>query len=145
MQVKDVMTKDIVIANTNDTIIDVAKLMAHHNIGCVPIIENGNKVLGVITDRDIVVEMAKNSYDPYNTLATSIMSDNVYFVRPDVDVKFAFDLMKKQQVRRLPVMENGKILGMISLGDLAVTAHDHTTEISEALTEISIPNKPENI
>jgi len=53
--------------------------------------------------------------------------------------------MKKQQVRRLPVLENGKILGMISLGDLAVSAHQQKAEISEALTEISIPNHPENI
>jgi len=119
--------------------------MAHHNIGCIPVTENGEKVLGVITDRDIVVEMAKHGYDPYNTLATAAMSDNVYYVRPDVDVKFAFDLMKKQQVRRLPVLENGKILGMISLGDLAVSAHQQKAEISEALTEISIPNHPENI
>ncbi len=145
MQVRDIMTKDIVIADTNDTIIDVAKLMAHHNIGCIPVTENGEKVLGVITDRDIVVEMAEHSYDPYNTLATSIMSDNVYFVRPDVDVKFAFDLMKKQQVRRLPVLENGKILGMVSLGDLAVSAYQQKAEISEALTEISMPKGPENI
>lgn len=145
MQVRDVMTKDIVIADTNDTMMDVAKLMAHHNIGCVPVTENGEKVLGVITDRDIVIEMAENNYDPYNTLATTIMSDNIYFVRPDVDVKFAFDLMKKQQVRRLPVMENGKILGMISLGDLAVSAYNQKAEISEALTEISMPNAPENI
>lgn len=145
MQVRDVMTKDIVIADTNDTMMDVAKLMAHHNIGCVPVTENGEKVLGVITDRDIVIEMAENNYDPYNTLATAIMSDNIYFVRPDVDVKFAFDLMKKQQVRRLPVMENGKILGMISLGDLAVSAYNQKAEISEALTEISMPNAPENI
>ena len=145
MQVREIMTKDIVIADTNDTIIDVAKLMAHHNIGCVPVTENGEKVLGVITDRDIVIEMAKNSYDPYNTLATSIMSDNVYFVRPDVDVKFAFDLMKKQQVRRLPVLENGRILGMISLGDLAVAAREYKTEVSETLTEISIPKGSENI
>lgn len=145
MQVREIMTKDIVMADTNDTIIDVAKLMVHHNIGCIPVTENGEKVLGVITDRDIVVEMAEHSYDPYNTLATTIMSDNVYFVRPDVDVKFALDLMKKQQVRRLPVMENGKILGMISLGDVAVSANSQKAEISEALTEISMPNGPVNI
>ena len=145
MQVKDIMTKNIVIADASDTIIDVAKLMAHHNIGCIPVTKNGDKILGVITDRDIVVEMAEHSYDPYNTLATAIMSDNVYFVRPDVDVKFAFDLMKKQQVRRLPVLENGKILGMISLGDLAVSAYKQKEEISEALTEISTPKGPLNM
>ena len=145
MQVKDIMTKDVVIADTNDTIIDVAKLMAHHNIGCVPVTENGEKVLGVITDRDIVVEMTKNSYDPYNTLASTIMSDNVYYVRPEVEVKFAFDLMRKQQVRRLPVLDNGKLLGMITLGDLAVAANNQKSEISEALTDISMPNRPKNI
>ena len=53
--------------------------------------------------------------------------------------------MKKQQVRRLPVMDNGKILGMISLGDLAVSVNQEKTEISEALTEISSPNRPKNI
>ena len=53
--------------------------------------------------------------------------------------------MKKQQVRRLPVLENGKILGMISLGDLAVSAYNQKAEISEALTEISMPNGPVNI
>ena len=84
MQVKDIMTKDIVIADTNDTIMDVAKLMAHHNIGCIPVTENGEKVLGVITDRDIVIEMANHSYDPFNTLATEVMSDNVYFVFTDM-------------------------------------------------------------
>ena len=72
MQVKDIMTKDIVIADTNDTIIDVAKLMAHHNIGCIPVTENGEKVLGVITDRDIVVEKNAQGISPQHRNITQL-------------------------------------------------------------------------
>lgn len=145
MEVKDIMSKDIVIADLNDTIMEVAKLMAHHNIGCIPVTEDGSKVLGVITDRDIILSLAKYELDPANTSASSIMSNKVYSVKPDADLKDALDLMKKQRVRRLPVIENDMLLGMISLGDVAVHGNDYKVEISEALTEISSPARPTNI
>ena len=145
MEVKDIMSKDIVIADLNDTIMEVAKLMAHHNIGCIPVTENGSKVLGVITDRDIILSLAKYELDPSNTSASSIMSNKVFSVKPDADLKDALDLMKKQRVRRLPVIENDMLLGIISIGDVAVHANDYKEEISEALTEISSPARPTNI
>lgn len=140
MQVKDIMTKEVVIADMNDTVLDVAKLMAHHNIGCVPVTRDGQ-----ITDRDIVLAMAKYNRDPENTLATNIMTSNVYSVKPDAELGQALALMKKQQVRRLPVMENELLLGMLSLGDVAVYADKTEAEISEALTEISKPSRVENL
>lgn len=145
MEVKDIMSKDIVIADLNDTIMEVAKLMAHHNIGCIPVTEDGSKVLGVITDRDIILSLAKYELDPSNTSASSIMSNKVYSVKPDADLKDALDLMKKQRVRRLPVIENDMLLGMVSLGDVAVHGSEWKEEISEALTEISTPARPTNI
>lgn len=145
MEVKDIMSKDIVIADLNDTIMEVAKLMAHHNIGCIPVTEDGSKVLGVITDRDIILSLAKYELDPSNTSASNIMSNKVYSVKPDADLKDALDLMKKQRIRRLPVIENDMLLGMISLGDVAVHASDFKEEISAALTEISSPARPTNI
>ena len=145
MEVKDIMSKDIVIADLNDTIMEVAKLMAHHNIGCIPVTEDGSKVLGVITDRDIILSLAKYELDPANTSASSIMSNKVYSVKPDADLKDALDLMKKQRVRRLPVIENDMLLGMISLGDVAVHGNNYKEEISGALTEISSPARPTNI
>ena len=145
MQVKDIMTKDVVIVDINDTVLDVAKLMAHHNIGCVPVTKDGQKVLGMITDRDIVLAMARYNRDPENTLATNIMTTNVYSVKPDAELGQALALMKKQQIRRLPVMENEILLGMISLGDFAVYTSNVESEISEALTEISKPARAENI
>ncbi len=144
MKVRDLMTKDMVIANTNDTVFDVAKLMKHHNIGCVPVVADGEKVLGVVTDRDIVLNIAKYNLDTSKTLASTIMSDKVYSVRPDADVEHALELMKKQRVRRLPVIENDVLQGMISIGDIA-TSRDFKMEVSEAITEISEPSRAENI
>ena len=141
MRVKDIMTKDVITVDVNDTVLHAAKLMTNYNIGCIPVVENGKKVLGMITDRDIVIAMAKYNRDPENTLAVNIMTYGVYSVKPDAELSQALALMKKQQIRRLPVMENELLLGMVSLGDVAVYASHANEEISEALTEISKPNK----
>lgn len=145
MEVKDIMSKDIVIADLNDTIMDVAKLMAHHNIGCVPVTEDGYKVLGVITDRDIILSLAKYELDPAITSVSNIMTNKVYSVKPDADLKDALDLMKKERIRRLPVIENNTLLGIVSLGDFAVHGNSFKEEISQALSEISTPARPRNI
>ena len=144
MLVRDLMSKDLVLADTNDTVFDVAKMMRHHNIGAVPVVAHGTQVLGMITDRDIVLNMAKEEFDPCRTFASNIMSDKVYSVKPDVEVDFALDLMRKQQIRRLAVIENEQLVGMISIGDIAAS-NKFNMEVSEALTEISQPAEPENI
>lgn len=144
MRVKDIMTKDMIIADKNDTILDVAKLMRHHNIGCIPIVENGQKVLGVVTDRDIVMNMARFNSDPSATFAKEIASEVVYKVKPDADVNQALELMKKQRIRRLAVVEDENLIGMLSLGDVAVYAYKNV-EVGEALIEISKPSRVENI
>lgn len=144
MKVSDIMTKDMIVVNADDTILEVAKLMKHHNIGCIPVVENGNKVFGVITDRDIVMNMAKFNADPANTCAKEIASDVVYKVKPDVDIKYALEQMQKQRIRRLPVIENEQLVGIISLGDIAVHT-DKNMEVGDTLTEISKPSKVENV
>ena len=144
MKVRDIMTKDLVIADKDDTILDVAKLMKHHNIGCVPVLDDGEKVLGVITDRDIVMNMARFNLDPANTFASEIASDVVYKVKPEADVTDALALMKKQRIRRLPVMEEDALVGMLSIGDVAVYASKNF-EVGETLLEISRPARVENI
>ena len=144
MKVRDIMTKDVVFADKEDSVLTVAKLMKHHNIGAVPIVENAEKVLGMVTDRDIVLNMADYNFDPANTFALKLMTDKLYTVKPEADLSSALALMKKQQIRRLPVMENNKLVGMLSIGDIAVRS-DYNMEMSEAISEISIPDKPENI
>lgn len=145
MYVRDIMTKDLVIANTDDTVLDIARLMAHHNIGCIPIVEKGQKVLGIITDRDIVLSMAKYNKSLGQTLVSDIMTKNVYSVKPEAEVEQALMLMKRQQIRRLPVIDNDILVGMVSLGDFAVYDDKDKYEISDALTEISRPARAENI
>lgn len=144
MKVKDIMSKDVVIANSNDSVLTVAKLMKHHNIGVIPVVENAKKVLGMVTDRDIVLSLADYNFDLANTAVQKLMSDKVYSVRPEADLSSALALMKKQQIRRLPVIEEENLVGMLSIGDIAVHS-DYMQEMSEAITEISLPAKAENI
>ncbi len=144
MKVRDIMTKDVVFANKDDSVLTVAKLMKHHNVGAIPIVENAEKVLGMVTDRDIVLNMADYNFDPANTFALKLMTDKLYTVKPEADLSSALALMKKQQIRRLPVMEDNKLIGMLSIGDIAVRS-DYNMEMSEAISEISMPDKPENI
>lgn len=144
MKVRDIMTKDVVFANKDDSVLTVAKLMKHHNVGAIPIVENAEKVLGMVTDRDIVLNMADYNFDPSNTFALKLMTDKLYTVKPEADLSSALALMKKQQIRRLPVMEDNKLVGMLSIGDIAVRS-DYNMEMSEAISEISMPDRPENI
>ena len=144
MKVRDIMTKDVVFANKDDSVLTVAKLMKHHNVGAIPIVENAEKVLGMVTDRDIVLNMADYNFDPANTFALKLMTDKLYTVKPEADLSSALALMKKQQIRRLPVLEDNKLGGMLSIGDIAVRS-DYNMEMSEAISEISMPDKPENI
>ena len=144
MKVRDIMTKDVVFANKDDSVLTVAKLMKHHNVGAIPIVENAEKVLGMVTDRDIVLNMADYNFDPANTFALKLMTDKLYTVKPEADLSSALALMKKQQIRRLPVMEDNKLVGMLSIGDIAVRS-DYNMEMSEAISEISMPDRPKNI
>ena len=139
MKVRDIMTKDVVFANKDDSVLTVAKLMKHHNVGAIPIVENAEKVLGMVTDRDIVLNMADYNFDPANTFALKLMTDKLYTVKPEADLSSALALMKKQQIRRLPVMEDNKLVGMLSIGDIAVRS-DYNMEMSEAISEISMPD-----
>lgn len=138
MKVNELMTKNLITAKSNNTILDVAKMMKDHNIGCVPIVENGEKVLGVITDRDIVLNIAKYNFDPASTNVKEFASDVVYRVKPNADVEYALDLMKKQKIRRLAVLDGERLVGVISLGDIAVHSNMNM-EVSDTLTEISKP------
>ena len=144
MKARDIMTKDVVFANKDDSVLTVAKLMKHHNVGAIPIVENAEKVLGMVTDMDIVLNMADYNFDPANTFALKLMTDKLYTVKPEADLSSALALMKKQQIRRLPVMEDNKLVGMLSIRDIAVRS-DYNMEMSEAISEISMPDRPENI
>jgi CBS domain-containing protein len=144
MKIKDVMTKDIVFVNSGASVLEAAKLMSHHNIGCVPVMENSEKVVGVITDRDIVLRMVALNKSPEKMTVDDIMTAHVFSVQSDAEVDDATELMRQKQIRRLPVVDDGLLVGIVALGDFAVTG-DCKTEASEALTEISKPSRVRNI
>lgn len=144
MKVRDIMTKDIVLLDCGSSVLEAARLMKHHNIGCIPITKDAEKVVGMITDRDIVLRMVSYNKSPEKEIVDHVMTENIYSVEPSAEVDQALKLMKKQQIRRLPVIENGNLVGMVALGDFAVES-DYNTETSEALAEISMPARVDNI
>jgi CBS domain-containing protein len=144
MQVKEIMSTNIVALAPDNTILDAAKAMQAHNIGCAPVCQPGGKVAGILTDRDIVVRNLATNGDPKTTLVKDVMTKNVISAEPDMDINAAAETMAKNKIRRLPVLQNGSIVGMIAIGDLATQNIFHT-EAREALSEISEPSKPMNL
>ena len=144
MKVKDIMTEDVITVGVNETILNVAKLMNDYNIGCIPVAEEDKKVLGMITDRDIVIAMAKYDLNPEEATVKNVMTSEVFSVEPDTELSHALDLMRKQKIRRIPVIENDELKGILSLGDIAVRGDQASAEIAEALTEISQPWQEDN-
>ncbi|KXZ39283.1 CBS domain-containing protein [Alkalithermobacter thermoalcaliphilus JW-YL-7 = DSM 7308] len=135
MKVKDVMTTDVSYLSSSSSIFEAANIMRQLNVGAVPICDEANSPVGVVTDRDIVLRSVANNVHK-NENVGSIMSSNIVTVSPDTDVHEAARLMAKHQIRRLPVVENGKLVGIVSLGDLAVEKI-HVDEAGNALSDIS--------
>ncbi|MBC7985577.1 MAG: CBS domain-containing protein [Sphingomonadaceae bacterium] len=133
MNVKDVMSSDVACLACGDSLRDAAGKMAEVNVGSLPVIEGG-KLAGVVTDRDIVVRAVAEGRAPDQAVDCAMTRD-VVTVAPDTSVDEANRLMSDHQIRRLYVVEDGAVVGVLSLGDLALDAEAH--EAGEALREIS--------
>lgn len=130
--IKQIMTKNVDSVRRNSPVIDAAKLMRNHDIGSVLVTENDGSICGVVTDRDIVVRGLAQNKD-LNTLEVGdVCSSNVEALAPDATVDQAVQIMKSRAIRRLPVVENGKPVGLVSIGDLA-----QARDPGSALGEIS--------
>ncbi len=128
------MTTDVRTVKPSDTVIKAATIMDQLDVGCIPVVENDN-VVGIVTDRDIVLRNVAKGQDP-NQRISSVMTTKVTSVSPDMDVHEVADLMAEHQIRRLPVIENNKLVGIIAIGDIAVEAI-FEDEAGEALHQIS--------
>lgn len=136
MNVKDVMSKEVATCNPQDYVNEVAEQMRTLDIGCLPVLSN-KKVVGMITDRDIVTRsVAKN----IKSKVEDVMTKSVISVSPDDTTTEASILMARNQVRRLPVLENDELVGFVSLADLAFP-FPHVQEISTAMESISEPRQ----
>lgn len=141
MKVSDVMTNKVYAALSNASISEVAKKMKELNVGSIPVCNNQDEPIGIITDRDIVLRGIVQGVDNSTATADKLMSKGVLSVTPDTHVHEAARIMGENQVRRLPVVQNGKIVGMVSIGDLAVR-NIYENEAGEALSNISTPSRP---
>ena len=119
MKVKDVMTSKVIRIAAEEKVEVAARMLAHYNIGVLPVCGDNGRLRGLVTDRDIVTRCLASGRSPRQTAVGDIMSMNLVCVTPEMDVSRAAQLMGSCQIRRLPVMEEGKLCGMVSLGDLA--------------------------
>ncbi|AOL33948.1 CBS domain-containing protein [Geobacillus thermoleovorans] len=132
--VRDVMSTDVQYCTPLDNLYEAAVKMRDFNVGAIPIVDDG-RLVGMITDRDIVVRgMAEKR--PGSTAVTEVMSRDLVTLSPDDSVQKAADMMARHQIRRLPVVENGRLVGIISLGDLATNRYSDERAGRE-LSEIS--------
>jgi CBS domain-containing protein len=136
MLVKEIMTHNVEVVSPGDTLEHAARKMEELDVGPLPVCE-GNRVVGMLTDRDITVRATASGCDPKTTLVGDVMSTEIISCHEDQDVREAARQMKKEQVRRLLVMDRaGDLLGIVSLGDLATEADD-VGQSGEVLRRVS--------
>ena len=123
MKVRDIMTTDVACAAPDTTLEEIATMMRDEDTGAIPIVDD-EVLVGIVTDRDIVVRCIAEGKDATECTAEDIVSENLETIEPDDDVNEASQIMARRQVRRLPVVEEGRLVGMLSLGDIAVKQHD---------------------
>lgn len=135
--VRDVMTQNPYQINVDTTIAGAAQMMRDEDIGDL-IISDGNRVVGLVTDRDIVVRAIAEGLDPVRETVDAVFSGGVSTVSPDAPIEEAVRMMRENAVRRLPVVDGEQLVGVVSLGDLAMERDENS-----ALADISAapPNK----
>lgn len=137
MKIKDIMSKTVIAADGEQSAYDVARMMREHDVGAVPVFQK-DVIAGIVTDRDIVIRCVAAGKNPTECSINEIMSGGAVSVTPNQSVGDAAKIMAVVKIRRLPVLENGRLAGMLSFGDIARSGADDT-EISEAISEISRP------
>ncbi len=141
MRVSELMNSHVVSISPDENTALAARLLSRHNIGSLPVCSLDGKLKGMVTDRDIVLRCVAAESDPQTTKVREIMSRGIVCAKPEDDIRDATHKMAHEQVRRLPVVDDsGKVVGMLSLGDMAKT-NAFDMEASKALSEISVNTK----
>jgi CBS domain-containing protein len=134
--VRDVMTPNPATVTEKDEIAKVAKIMAREDTGVVPVVE-GKKVIGMITDRDIVVRVLAEGKDCAKARVTDAMTKNVRAVKEDTPIDQVLQLMSREQIRRVPVVnKNDELVGIVSIGDIA-SDNKEPSKVGRTMEEIS--------
>lgn len=135
MRVKDCMTKQVISVGAGEPVSVAARLMARYNLGALPVRGADGQLEGMLTDRDIVLRCIAAERSPKAVRVREVMTRSVAAAAPDTDAAAAAGIMAARQVRRLPVTEEGRLVGMVSLADLS-RRPDYMMEAAEALEDI---------
>ena len=135
MEIKDIMTRNVVSIDPVESVEVAARTMSRYNIGALPVCKGG-KLCGILTDRDIVTRCLAANRQPRNTQVRQVMTEQVTAVSPDMQTGVAAHLMGRLQVRRLPVVEQGNLCGMVSLGDMAIR-EETVLDAGDVLADVS--------
>ena len=119
MKLREIMTDTVIPIHPEESVAVAARALTHYNIGALPVCAADGKLCGMVTDRDLVIRCLASGKSPEKTAVREVMTGRVVSASPDMDAAVAAHLMGRQQVRRLPVVENGRLCGIVSLGDLA--------------------------
>jgi CBS domain-containing protein len=135
--VRDAMTADPRTVDLNDTVVDAAHIMEEEDVGSIPVVGNDNVLAGMLTDRDIVIRVVAAGKDPRTTTAGEVATKQVSPAYPDEPLEEALEQMAFRQVRRLPVIEDDRVVGILAQADIVQEVKDKKAgylieEISEA-------------
>jgi CBS domain-containing protein len=138
MELKDIMTTDVETVTINTPLQEAAEIMKKYDVGSLPVLDK-DTLVGIITDRDIVLRGVAGGNA--NLTCREAMTSDIVSGTPDMDAREAARIMAYRQIRRLPVVDNGKLIGIVALGDIA-TEPNLTNEAGDALNDISKPIGP---
>ena len=136
MKVRDIMTARVVRIGPWEPVEVAARTLTHYNVGALPVCGDDGRLCGVVTDRDLVTRCMAPGRAAGEVKVRDVMTGRVITAAPDMDVGSAAHLMGREQVRRLPVVDNGRLCGMVSLADLAATENG-SLDAADALMEIT--------
>ena len=135
--VRDVMTPGVQTARLTDTAADAARLMRDSDVGSLPVVSDLNEAVGIVTDRDVAIRVVAEGKPPDTVMVSEFYSPEPVTVQPDESLDDALQLMALHKVRRLPVVEQGRVVGVLAQADIALT--ERAKKTGELLEEISEP------
>jgi CBS domain-containing protein len=138
MKAKDIMTKNVACVQSNESVVRAAQMMKQYKCGSIPVC-SGGKIEGIVTDRDIALRCIAEGKDAKQAKVSEIMTASPATGSPEMDVNDAAKIMSEKQIRRLPIVENNNIVGMLSLGDISTEPAEKDTA-GNALNCISKPS-----
>lgn len=134
MKVREIMTEDVASASLETSLEEIATMMRDADTGAIPIVDD-EALVGIVTDRDIVLRCVAEGKDASEMTAEDVVTENLVTVEPETDLEDAAEMMAEHKVRRLPVCEDGRLLGMLSLGDIAVRRGQEAGDALESVSE----------